>query len=101
MSLINIEIDEAAIAALAAAPSVKRDMRARGRRVVQAAQTTAPVDTGEYRDSIHLEDGDEDGEVLVVASADHSIYVEHGTRQPGHPAHHTLTNALDAAGGDT
>lgn len=98
MSLINIEVDEAALAELLTTPGVKRDMRARGRRVVQAAQATAPVDTGEYRDSIHLEDGNGDGEVLVVASAGHSIYVEHGTRQPGHPAHHTLTNALDAAG---
>lgn len=98
MTLVNIEVDEAAIQALAASPGVKRDMRARGRRVIRSAKDTAPVDTGEYRDSIHLEDGDEDGEVLVVASADHSIYVEHGTRVPGHPAHNTLSNALDAAG---
>jgi len=99
MSLVNIEVDEAAIQALAATPAVKRDMRARGRRVVQSAKDTAPVDTGEYRDSIHLEDGPGDSEVLIVASAGHSIYVEHGTRVPGHPAHNTLNNALDAAGG--
>lgn len=98
MSLVNIEIDEAAIESLLAAPGVRRDMRARGRRVVQAAKLSAPVDTGEYRDSIHLEDGAGDGEVLVVADADHSIYVELGTRVRGHPAHHTLSNALDAAG---
>lgn len=98
MSLVNIETDEAAIQSLLATPAVKRDMRARGRRVVRSAQDTAPVDTGEYRASIHLEDGDEGGEVLIVASADHSIYVEHGTRVPGHPAHNTLANALDAAG---
>lgn len=98
MSLDNIEIDEAALEQLLAAPGVRRDMRARGRRVVQAAQAAAPVRTGEYRDSIHLEDGTDPGEVLVVASAGHSIYVELGTRERGHPAHHTLTNALDAAG---
>jgi hypothetical protein len=98
MTLVNIQIDEAAIQALAATPAVKRDMRARGRRVVQSAKDAAPVYTGEYQDSIHLEDGVEDGEVLIVASADHSIYVEHGTREPGHPAHNTLSNALDAAG---
>lgn len=97
MSLVNIEIDETALQSLLTAPGVTRDMRARGRRVVQAAKATAPVDTGEYRESIHMEDG-EDSEVLVVASADHSIYVELGTRVRGHPAHHTLTNALDAAG---
>lgn len=97
MSLTNIDVDETALQSLLTTADVRRDMRARGRRVVQAAKATAPVDTGEYRDSIHLEDGD-DGEVLVVASADHSIYVELGTRVPGHPAHHTLTNALDAAG---
>lgn len=98
MSLDNIEVDEAAIEALLTSPGVKRDMRARGRRIVQAAKTNAPVDTGEYRDSIHLEDG-EGSEVLIVASADHAIYVEYGTRVRGHPAHHTLANALDEAGG--
>jgi hypothetical protein len=92
MTLVNIQIDEAAIQALAATPAVKRDMRARGRRVVQSAKDAAPVYTGEYQDGV------EDGEVLIVASADHSIYVEHGTREPGHPAHNTLSNALDAAG---
>jgi len=98
MSLVNIQVDEAALSALLTTPEVRDDMRARGRRVVQAAKDTAPVDTGEYRDSIHLEDGPGDGEVLIVASADHSIYVEHGTGVPGHPAHHTLATALDAAG---
>jgi HK97 gp10 family phage protein len=38
------------------------------------ARRLAPVDTGELRRSIHV-DGDE-----VVASADHAVYVELGTR---------------------
>jgi hypothetical protein len=97
--ITDVSVDEAAVAALLGQPGVREDMRRRADRVVQAAKQTAPVDTGEYRDSIHAEDGP-DGSVLVVSDTDHSIFVEHGTREPGHPAHFTLTNALDAAGDD-
>lgn len=97
MRITDVSVDEAALAALLQTPGVRRDMRRRAERVVRAAKRTAPVRTGEYRASIHAEDGP-DGSVLVVASAPYALYVEHGTRQPGHPAHFTLTNALDAAG---
>lgn len=97
MKFTDITIDEAALATLLHKPGVQRDLHHRADRVVEAAKDTAPVDTGEYRDSIHVEDGP-DASVLVVSHTDHSIYVEHGTREPGHPAHFTLTNALDAAG---
>jgi len=97
MKIIDITIDEAAVESLRQQSGVRRDMRARAKRVVRAAKQTAPVRTGAYRDSIHAEDGP-DGSVLVVSDTDHSIYVEHGTREHGHPAHLTLTNALDAAG---
>lgn len=97
MRITDITIDEAAVESLRQLPGVQKDMRARAKRVVQAAKQTAPVRTGEYRDSIHVEDGP-DASVLVVSNTDHSIYVEHGTRVHGHPAHFTLTNALDAAG---
>ncbi len=42
--------------------------------VSQDAQRYAPVETGELRESIHVE-GDR-----VVAEADHAVYVEYGTR---------------------
>ncbi|MFI9598933.1 HK97 gp10 family phage protein [Streptomyces sp. NPDC052043] len=104
---IDVDLDEEAIRDLAVSGEVQADMRQRMDRVVQVAQETAPVDTGEYRSKIRRMDGhDADGTNHVDAAADHSIYVEYGTRQtdrhgrPIHRPHHTLGHALDAAGGD-
>lgn len=45
--------------------------------VKDEAQAIAPVDTGELRDSIHVE---EDGDnASVVADAPHAVFVEYGT----------------------
>lgn len=105
---IDVEVDEEAIEfELPLDDEVQEDMRARLRPVVTVAQATAPVDTGEYRSKIHLvEEPDGDGTNHVDADAEHSIYVEYGTRQTDrtgrriHLPHHTLGHALDAAGGD-
>lgn len=105
---IDVEVDEEAIQfELPLIGEVQDDMKARMRLVVQVAQATAPVDTGEYRAKIHLvEQPDDDGTNHVDADADHSIYVEYGTRQTDrtgrriHLPHFNLGNALDAAGGD-
>lgn len=60
----------------------------------QIARAIAPVDSGEYRDSIHVES---DGEqTRLVAGTDHGIYVEIGTEDT--PAFHVLTRAAEAAG---
>ncbi|MFJ2568959.1 HK97 gp10 family phage protein [Streptomyces halstedii] len=103
----DVEIDDEAIEALVLAPEVQADLEARMDRVVEAAQLSAPVDTGEYQSKIHqVSRPDPDGTRHVDADAEHSIYVELGTRQTDrhgrriHPARHTLGNALDAAGGD-
>lgn len=45
---------------------------------LEDAQMHVPVDTGELRDSLHIEDGD-DGAKMVVAETDHWLYVEFGT----------------------
>lgn len=42
-------------------------------KIAERAQAIAPVDSGEYRDSIHVEDG------LVVADSEHAVFVEFGT----------------------
>ncbi|MFF2852686.1 HK97 gp10 family phage protein [Streptomyces sp. NPDC058001] len=104
---IVVEVDEAAIEALALDDDVQADMRARMDRVVQVAKATAPVLTGRFQESIHrVEQADADGTVHVDANVHYAIYVEHGTRQTDrhgraiHPPRLTLTNALDAAGGD-
>lgn len=105
---IDVEIDEEAIQfQLPLNDQVQADFTDRMKRVESVAIATAPVDTGEFRDNIHIVDEpDDDGTRHVDADAPHSIYVEHGTTQRDrrgraiHRPHYTLSHALDAAGGD-
>ncbi|MET9445350.1 HK97 gp10 family phage protein [Streptomyces sp. NPDC006610] len=105
---IDIEVDDEVIRfELPLDPQVQEDFTARMKAVESVAVATAPVYTGEYRDSIHIvEQPDADGTRHVDADAPHSYYVEHGTTQRDrngraiHRPHYTLSHALDAAGGD-
>ncbi|MEV4041425.1 HK97 gp10 family phage protein [Streptomyces sp. NPDC049744] len=105
---IDVEIDAEAIEfELPLDDAVQADFAARMKRVEAVAIATAPVYTGEFRDSIHaVEQPDSDGTRHVDADAPHSYYVEHGTTQRDrhgraiHRPHYTLGHALDAAGGD-
>lgn len=105
---IDVEVDNDAIEFdLPLAPEVQEDFRGRMKQVEAIASATAPVYTGQYRDNIHIVDQpDSDGTWHVDADAPHSYYVEHGTTQRDrnghaiHRPHHTLSHALDAAGGD-
>lgn len=75
-----------------AAPGMRRKAEA----VLSYAVATAPVDTGEYKSKINMEQLPGGG-WRITASAPHSIYVEFGTRYMA--AYHTLAVALDAAKG--
>jgi len=104
---VTVELDAEAIARIPLSQQVQDDFSLRMDRVAAVAISTAPVDTGEYRDSIHaVEEPDPDGTRHVDADADHAYFVEHGTRQTDrngraiHRPHYTLSHALDAAGGD-
>lgn len=104
---ITVELDEEAIARIPLSREVQDDFEQRMERVEEIAIATAPVDTGEFRDSIHqVEEPDPDGTRHVDANCDHAYFVEHGTRQVDrnghaiHRPHYTLSHALDAAGGD-
>jgi hypothetical protein len=104
---ITVELDEDAIHNLPRSQAVQDDLAQRMDRVVEVAQSIAPVYTGRYRASIHrVEEPGPDGEVYVEANVPYAIYVEHGTRQTDragrsiHPPRYTLSTALDAAGGD-
>lgn len=58
-------------------------------QVAAAAKSSAPVESGEYRDGIGVETrGDK---VYVVNNDDEAIYKEYGTVDT--PAHATMTNA--------
>lgn len=105
---MDVILDQRAIDALALDAQVQQDLRRRADRVVAQAKATAPVDTGAYRASIRrLDLPDADGAVTVTSDLPYAIYVEHGTRQTDrngraiHRPHFTLTNALDASGGDS
>ena len=104
---IQVELDEDTIHNLPHSRMVQDDLAQRMDRVVEVAQSIAPVDTGRYKASIHrVPEPGPDGEVSVEANVPYAIYVEHGTRQTDrngraiHPPHYTLSTALDAAGGD-
>lgn len=105
---IDVDVDEEAIRfELPLDPQVQDDFTTRMKRVEAVAVATAPVDTGEFRDNIHIVDEpDADGTRHVDADAEHSYYVEHGTTQRDrhgraiHRPHYTMSHALDAAGGD-
>lgn len=104
---VEVELDEDAIHNLPHTQFVQDDLARRMDRVVEVAQSIAPVYTGRYRASIHrVPEAGPDGEVYVEANVPYAIYVEHGTRQTDrtgrliHPPRYTLATALDAAGGD-
>jgi hypothetical protein len=105
---IDVEIDNDAIEfELPLDDDVQADLRARMDRVVVVAKATAPVLSGDFKESIHrVEEVDDDGTNHVDADVDYAIYVEHGTTQRDrnghaiHRPHYTLSHALDAAGGD-
>ena len=105
---IEVEVDDEAIEfQLPLDDGVQADLRGRMNRVVSVAQATAPVLSGDFKESIHrLNEVDNDGTNHVDASVHYAIYVEHGTTQRDrnghaiHRPHYTLSHALDAAGGD-
>ena len=101
---MRIEIDRAFIDEVARSEGVDRDLKRRAERVAAAARGAAPVGgppdphPGAYRDSIKVQRIRRG--YRVIADVRHAIFVEWGTRVPGHPAYHTLGNSLDAAKGD-
>lgn len=71
---------------------VRALVRDRAERVLSAAQSGAPVETGTYQASLRIEDVTTDRAVArVVASVDYAHVVEANTGN--------LARALDAAGG--
>lgn len=93
MARIRIEVNKAGIRELLNSSELRADLTRRMQRVEAEAKATAPVESGEHRDSIHIEQDTTDRAVVrVVADAPHSFWVAVKT---GH-----LARALDAAGGE-
>lgn len=92
MARVEVELNHAGMAELLKSAGVRADLERRAERVLAAARASAPVDTGEHRDSLHIELVTTDrATVRVRNETDHSWVLEAST---GH-----LARALDAAGG--
>ena len=93
MAGIKVKLNHASMADLLKSAEVRAALTTRAEAVLAKAQADAPVATGEYRDSLHIEQDTTDrAAVRVVAGTDHAWVVEAKTGN--------LARALDAAGGD-
>lgn len=70
------------------------EMEAVAERVASAARAIAPVVSGDYLASIHVEVID--GKATVVAGTDHAIYLEFGTEFM--EAEHIMSRAAEGGG---
>lgn len=79
MANFELSSDWKSVVMEAIRPQIERKAQAG----LDAARTSAPVDTGEYRDSLHLEETS--GGYALTAGTDHALDVEYGNRrQQGH-----------------
>lgn len=122
---VTFRPNRAGIAAAGRSETVYRELERRAQRVKAFAEASAPVDTGEYRRSFHLERARVRGmaAVTVVNTSPHAAIIEFGSRphvieakngkalfwdgarhpvkkvnHPGTPAFHVLRTALRKAG---
>lgn len=95
MARPRVELNRGGVRAVLSDPGVQAELDRRAADVAAAARATAPVDTGQYRDSIRVESGpspiDGRARATVVATAPHALLVEARTGN--------LARALNAAGG--
>ena len=92
MALRNVRLNSPGMRDLLSSPGVRADLRRRAAAVEAAAKASAPVDTGAYRASIHVEDATTDRAVVRVVSGDAKAFVIESRTG-------NLARALDAAGG--
>jgi len=77
MAGVQIKLDSRGMEALLKSDQMRPPLRAVAERVAATARSTAPVDSGEYRDSITVVSATTDRAVeRVVATAPHGLLVE-------------------------
>lgn len=92
MAKPKVKLKSAGVKALLNDPGVRAELTRRAGPVLSAARASAPVESGAYRDSIHIEQGTTDRAVVrVVASVPYAMTVEASTGN--------MARSLDAAGG--
>jgi hypothetical protein len=90
MARARININSGGMADLLKSSDVRDDLTARAERVLSAAQSSAPVASGAYRDSLEIVQATTDRAVVrVVADIDYGYVVEANTGN--------LSRALDSA----
>lgn len=88
-----VVLNTAGVKALLNSPEIRGELQRRAEAVEAEAKESAPLESGEHRDSIHIEHATTDRAVVrVVADSDHSLWVEART---GHLAR-SLKAAHDA-----
>lgn len=86
----QVRLSPTGISQLLRSGGVRAELNRRGQAVLDAAITSAPVDTGAHQASLHLQQDTTDRAVVhVVADTDHSLLAEVAT---GH-----MARSLDAA----
>jgi hypothetical protein len=91
MSSSKVKLNSGGMKDLLTSNDVRDMLTERAERVLAAARSSAPVLTGTYQSSLHLEQDTTDRAVVrVVADAPHSHVVEANTGN--------LASALDSAG---
>lgn len=93
MARVRVKLNSRGMDDLLHDDGVRDFLAGRAERVADQARRTAPVETGEYRESIHVETDVTDRVVArVVSDDDKSHWIESWTGN--------LSRALDAAGGE-
>jgi hypothetical protein len=92
MGAAKISLNHAGMDELLKSAEVRDALTQRAEKVLSAAKSAAPVDTGAYRDGLHIEQATTDRAVVRVSGGtDHDWAVEAKTGN--------LARSLDAAGG--
>ena len=88
---VTVKLDSDGIADLLQSAGVREELRTRAERVLSAARSAAPIDSGDYRESLHIvEETHTDRDVVkVVAEIRYGAAVEAATGN--------LARALDSA----
>lgn len=77
MARPKIKLNSKGVRDLLLSAGVRSAVRSEAEKAASRARASAPVDTGEYRDSIHVESDTTDRAVeRVVADAPHALVVE-------------------------
>ena len=86
----RVTLNHAGIQAMLTSAGVRADLTGRAARVLSAAQSSAPVESGAYRASLHIvQDTTDRAAVRVVSDSPYALVVEANTG--------CLARALDAA----